>query len=257
LVQHGQSTGKGLWHAMQHGGPNIDLPPAARAGVQSFVDTFVPLARELKHAGRGALALTAQKLFDALGLKQSIIDADESPNVTTKRMENLAHVAKALERFEGYTEAQGPLLTEFLRVSALTRNDTEVENEDEKRGKVTLMTLHSAKGLEFPYVFLVGVEEELLPHKRTIETGLDFGEERRLCYVGMTRAKRQLWLTYAKTRMRYGRLEPRTPSRFLDELPEPPIIEHRDREVPVTEEAADAKADEFFAKMRATLGIEE
>jgi superfamily I DNA/RNA helicase len=104
---------------------------------------------------------------------------------------------------------------------------------------------------------LVGVEEELLPHKRTIEMGLDFGEERRLCYVGMTRARKRLWMSYAKTRMRYGRLEPRTPSRFLDELPEPPIIERRDRECPPTEEEADSKADEFFAKMRATLGIEE
>ncbi len=257
LVQYGERTGKGLWHAMNNAGADIDLPPAARAGLQSFVDTFGPIARELKQATRGSLGVTAHKLFDALGLRQSIIDADESPNVTAKRIENLEHVTRALERFEGYTEASGPLLTEFLRVSALTRGDSEPEDEDEKKGKVTLMTLHSAKGLEFPYVFLVGVEEELLPHKRTIEMGLDFGEERRLCYVGMTRARKRLWMSYAKTRMRYGRLEPRTPSRFLDELPEPPVIERRDRESPPTEDEADAKADEFFAKMRATLGIEE
>lgn len=257
LVQYGESTGKGLWHAMQHGGPNIDLPPSARAGVQSFVDTFGPIAAELKKAGRGNLAITAQRLFDALGLKQSILDADESPKVLAKRLENLAHVTQALERFEGYTEATGNLLQEFLRVSALTRNDSEVEDEEAKKGKVTLMTLHSAKGLEFPYVFLVGVEEELLPHKRTIEMGLDFGEERRLCYVGMTRARKQLWMSHTKTRMRYGKLEPRTPSRFLDELPEPPVIERRDRHSAPAPEEADAKADEFFAKMRAQLGIED
>jgi superfamily I DNA/RNA helicase len=257
LVQHGESTGKGLWYAMAHGGARIDLPGQARAGLQQFVDTFGTLATQLKHAKRGELSQATNKLFEAIGLRQSIVDANETPNITAKRLENLDHVVRALERFESHTESNGPLLVEFLRVSALTRGDTEVDDEDEKKGKVTLMTLHSAKGLEFPYVFLVGMEEDLLPHKRTIELGLDFGEERRLCYVGMTRARRRLWLTYAKLRMKYGRAEPRTPSRFLMELPGEPAVLTRERHIaPQSEEEADALADDFFKKMKAQLGID-
>ena len=258
LVQYGEATGKGLWYAMAHGGPNVDLPATARAGLQQFVDMFTPIASELRQAKRGAMALKAAELFEKLGLRQSIVDANETANVTAKRIENLDHVAKALERFEGYSQTNGPALAEFLRVSALTRNDTEAEDEDAKLGKVTLMTLHSSKGLEFPYVFLVGVEEELLPHKRTIEMGLDFGEELRLCYVGMTRARKKLWLSYARNRMRYGKLDPRTPSRFLSEMPEEPIVTRRERgAAPMTVEQEEAQAEDFFAKMKAQLGIDQ
>lgn len=257
LVQYGESTGKGLWHAMVHGGPNVDLPASARAGLQQFVDMFTPIAAELREAKRGSMALKAGELFEKLGLRQSIVDANETANVTAKRIENLDYVQKALDRFEGYSQTMGPALAEFLRVSALTRGDTASDDEDEKLGKVTLMTLHSSKGLEFPYVFLVGVEEELLPHKRTIEMGQDFGEERRLCYVGMTRARRKLWLSHCRHRMKYGKLDDRTPSRFLSEMPGEPVVLRRERgAAPMTVEEEEAKADEFFAKMKAQLGIE-
>src|SRR5215208_3199857 len=80
------------------------------------------------------------------------------------------------------------------------------------------MTLHNAKGLEFPVVFTIGCEDGVFPHSRAIESG-DLEEERRLCYVGMTRAKRQLYLTYARTRMLYGGRDWNLPSRFLEEIP--------------------------------------
>ncbi|MBC7794601.1 MAG: ATP-dependent helicase, partial [Clostridia bacterium] len=257
LVEYGEKTGKGFWHAVCHGGPNVDLPSAARAGLAQFVDMFQPLAQALRTAKRGEMSVHAAKLFEALQLRQTIVDANETANVTAKRLENLDHVTRALERFEEYSTTEGPALQEFLRVSALTRNDSEVEDEDAKLNKVTMMTLHSAKGLEFLYVFLVGVEEELLPHKRTIEMALDFGEERRLCYVGMTRARRKLWMSYARNRMRYGKYEPRTPSRFLSEMPNEPVVIRRERSAaPAPEEDEEAQANAFFAKMKAQLGIE-
>ena len=87
--------------------------------------------------------------------------------------------------------------------------------EDNTKNEVTLMTLHASKGLEFDYVFLIGMEEELLPHKKTIQDSTDVSEERRLCYVGVTRARKKLVMTYAKERKIYGKMIERHRSRFL------------------------------------------
>jgi len=115
-------------------------------------------------------------------------------------------------------------LREFLSRMALDPKDekdekNEQEKKDDPKNQVTLLTLHGAKGLEYPVVFLVGMEEGFLPHRRSVEEGQDLSEERRLCYVGITRAKDQLVFTRAKTRVRYGKPMPRNRSRFMDEVP--------------------------------------
>ncbi len=97
------------------------------------------------------------------------------------------------------------------------------ENDESTADQVHLMTLHSAKGLEFPHVFLVGMEEELLPHRSSIEDD-NIAEERRLAYVGITRARQTLTLTLAKRRRRRGELSRCEPSRFLAELPEQDLV---------------------------------
>jgi ATP-dependent DNA helicase Rep/DNA helicase-2/ATP-dependent DNA helicase PcrA len=134
-----------------------------------------------------------------------------------------------------------------------------VKNEEKKddQGKVTLMTLHSAKGLEFPAVFMVGMEEELLPHRRTLELGGDLSEERRLCYVGITRAKKRLWLTKCLYRSSRGKMMERGGSRFLEELPEGDGVLRWNRNSPPSDEMTDSKADDFMAKIRAQLGMDE
>ncbi|MGR8981847.1 MAG: 3'-5' exonuclease, partial [Gammaproteobacteria bacterium] len=92
-------------------------------------------------------------------------------------------------------------------------------NEEEKAGdQVSLMTLHAAKGLEFPHVFMIGMEENILPHQNSLETG-NLDEERRLAYVGITRAQRTLTFSYCTHRKRYGEISECEPSRFLNELP--------------------------------------
>jgi ATP-dependent DNA helicase Rep len=92
------------------------------------------------------------------------------------------------------------------------------QEEEDDSNRVQLMTLHASKGLEFPHVYLMGMEEELLPHRNSIESG-DIEEERRLAYVGITRAKKTLTMTLARQRKQFGELLDCTPSRFLDELP--------------------------------------
>ncbi|MEK7703822.1 MAG: 3'-5' exonuclease, partial [Myxococcota bacterium] len=181
---------------------------------------------------------------------------DDAPALSARRLENLDEVVRALTRFEHHLPHDAAPLAEFLRSSALVRDPA--EDEEAPKHQVTLMTLHGAKGLEFPYVFMVGVEEELLPHKRTMELGGELPEERRLCYVGITRAKRRLWLTYARHRVRHGRHEERSPSRFLSELPtDDAIVRRVDRDATPTDGQQDEAADTFFKKMRAQLGIDD
>ncbi|MEZ4272277.1 MAG: 3'-5' exonuclease [Myxococcota bacterium] len=186
-------------------------------------------------------------------MRDAVVDADDSPKVAARRLENLDEVGHALERFEKTVSSDEDVLGEYLRSSALDRRPKE---DKENVGQVTLMTLHSAKGLEFPYVFLVGAEEELLPHRRTLELGGSLEEERRLAYVGITRARVKLWMTWAATRIRYGSPVPRGPSRFIESLPDSSFLVRRSRNAAASGEESEAMASEFFKKMRDQLGID-
>jgi len=134
------------------------------------------------------------------------------------RLENIKEFVSAAREFESNNPDTG--LTEFLENIALVSDiDRMDEDSPEAKSSVSLMTLHSAKGLEFPVVFLVGLEEGLFPHSRSMESEEELEEERRLCYVGITRAKNRLYLTYANQRTMYGTPSLCTPSRFLREIP--------------------------------------
>lgn len=109
-----------------------------------------------------------------------------------------------------------PTLENFLSTVSLV---SDIDNADMEDERVTLMTMHSAKGLEFPVVFLAGMEEGLFPHARTLMNETEIEEERRTCYVGITRAERKLYITNAKARMIYGKTLSYEPSRFISEIP--------------------------------------
>lgn len=256
LAQYGVEHHVRLWDALQCAHEVPGLPKAAVAGAAALVDVLRPAAKRLRSARPTEAAPVAKQLFDLLGLRDAILGDDDAPALAARRLENLDEVVNALTRFEQHLSGDVSPLGEFLRSSALARDP--VEDPEEPVSQVTLMTLHGAKGLEFPFVFMVGVEEDLLPHKRTMEIGGELSEERRLCYVGITRAKRRLWLTYARHRLRHGRHEDRSPSRFLSELPEDASIVRRiGRDAAPTDEQQDDAADAFFKKMRAQLGIDE
>ena len=141
-----------------------------------------------------------------------ILEAEDSPEAYS-RIENIRELVNAAMD----SKDRGETLDQFLDHAALV-SDADAYDE---RAQITLMTLHAAKGLEFPLVFLCGLEEGLFPHSRTFLNPDDIEEERRLCYVGMTRAMDQLVLTRAVYRRRYGTDMPEAsvPSRFLDEIP--------------------------------------
>jgi DNA helicase-2/ATP-dependent DNA helicase PcrA len=143
------------------------------------------------------------------------------------RMENLEELVNAAHQFsqEGVPDDMPPLAA-FLAYAALESSDEQAESWDDS---VQLMTLHSAKGLEFPVVFLAGCEEELFPHFRSMHDPKALEEERRLCYVGVTRAMHKLFMTYAEVRRTYGKEAYHRPSRFLHEIPVELISEVRFR----------------------------
>jgi DNA helicase II / ATP-dependent DNA helicase PcrA len=132
------------------------------------------------------------------------------------RVENLAELVSAAKEYEGRDEAA--TLGGFVdRLSLLSDAD---EAEGTADARVMMMTLHSAKGLEFPVVFIAGLEEGLFPHSRSAEDEAELEEERRLCYVGMTRARKKLFLGSANRRRFYGEYRASSPSRFIDEVPD-------------------------------------
>jgi DNA helicase-2/ATP-dependent DNA helicase PcrA len=169
---------------------------------------------------------------------QGVIEMSDLPSHYEKeprdkmeaRLENLRELVNAAESFALPAEDEEAGLTElqsFLSHAALEAGETQGEDWDDC---VQLMTLHSAKGLEFPLVFMAGMEDGLFPHQRSVqESGGRLEEERRLCYVGMTRAMEQLYLTYAEVRRLFGSENYARPSRFLDELPSERLQEIRPR----------------------------
>src|SRR5204862_7092059 len=125
------------------------------------------------------------------------------------RLENLEELVGVAREYDA--TADEPALEEFLQQIALFSEQDALRDEE---GIVTLMTLHNAKGLEYPVVFVIGCEDGVFPHMRAIEAG-DLEEERRLCYVGVTRAKSEIYLLFARTRALFGSREVNLPSRFL------------------------------------------
>ncbi len=188
------------------------LPRAAGESAKRLLGLFRDLARYQE--GEGLVALV-QKLIQAVDYKSEV---ERCYNDAMTRETRWAGVTEVLNFAENYVRrAKEPTLLDFLEELSLTANDDRTQEDSSRRKAVTLMTLHAAKGLEFPQVYIAGCEEGILPHQRSVEEDT-IDEERRLMYVGITRAQERLVISHAAERARYGTRVLCTPSRFLFEL---------------------------------------
>jgi DNA helicase-2/ATP-dependent DNA helicase PcrA len=212
---YADAHGLSLWEALEH-------PEEAGCGGAPLkaIDKFHTL---MQSSMAGALELSVPELLERVLDQSGYLESLEAERTIEAqgRMENLMELVGVAREYQ--ESAESPSLSEFLQQISLFSDQDAIEEE---RSLVTLMTLHNAKGLEFRAVFLIGMEEGVFPHSRSIEEqGLE--EERRLCYVGLTRAQERLVLTHAAARSLWGSRGYNLPSRFLDELPQEEI--ERDR----------------------------
>jgi DNA helicase-2/ATP-dependent DNA helicase PcrA len=207
-----------MWRVLQQVIAQKLLPARALNQLAAFVELVNRLDQETDDMNLG-------DLMDYVVKQSGLLDfhKQEKGEKGQARVENLQELIAAAQEFASSDEERSPL-QEFLDNAALNAGEHEAaEFED----SVQLMTLHSAKGLEFPLVLMVGMEENLFPHKMSMEDANRLEEERRLCYVGITRAMRKLYLTYAESRRLYGTDNYHSPSRFLREIPRELIQEVR------------------------------
>ncbi len=217
-----RDRGCSLWQAARDLVAQVALP--ARAS--NALGGFLRLIGELREttAGGDLWDLVAQ-VIETSGLREHYRKNKDGKGID--RIENLEELINATRQFSYETvDEELDDLSAFLAHAALEAGEAQAEAEGDC---VQLMTLHSAKGLEFPLVFITGVEEGLFPHGMSVEDPERLEEERRLCYVGMTRAMRQLVISFAETRRLYGSETYPMPSRFIREIPSQHMMEIRAR----------------------------
>jgi DNA helicase-2/ATP-dependent DNA helicase PcrA len=192
---------------------------------------------------------TLKALIEEINYRDYISGLYKTPEAAFRRIENIDGFVESITHYESGEES--PSLHGFLETMALT--DLMEEKEEKSRQGITLISFHSSKGLEFPVVFIAGVEEDILPHKKSADRDEDIEEERRLFYVGITRAMNELYITYTDRRSKYGKEKPSVPSRFLKEIPEE-AIKRLDRFEKLDPEQEKVYAKKFFANIKAILG---
>jgi DNA helicase-2/ATP-dependent DNA helicase PcrA len=198
------------------------LEESARGGLNEPVARFVRLINDLKElAGRVALDKLVGAVIERVEYRRELERLYPDPMEREARLASIEELLNAAAAYAKSNRSGEGCLRGFLNDVALGgRDDSDDKEHQLERNAVALMTLHSAKGLEFPYVYMVGMEEGILPHKRSLELPDDssIDEERRLCYVGVTRAQEQLTLSFALTRRKWGKPRETVPSRFLYEM---------------------------------------
>jgi len=208
LTSHARKTGQSLWKILKNV-EDADLYKPAENSVKEFVAMIQELKQDLANNVR--LSEVTKKLLERSGYMRALVE-ENSPKSMSRR-ENINELQNAISYFEKNTK--NPKLSNFLQEISLI---TDTDKYDEEKPAVTLMTVHAAKGLEFPVVFVVGLEEELFPVGSRNNEEVNIEEERRLFYVAITRAQKELFFSHCRSRYKYGEEKPMMRSRFLDEV---------------------------------------
>jgi len=215
LGAHANERHISLFAACSELGLMQKLSDKSRQRLTKFTEWVTDTADRIE---RGDTFAVVEQMIDQIGYESWLRENAKTPQSAERKMQNVVELIEWLKRLAvgadgGKEKSLAEVVSKIMLMDILERNQ-----EEEAGDQVSLMTLHAAKGLEFPHVFMIGMEENLLPHQNSIDTG-NIEEERRLAYVGITRAQRTLTFSYCTHRKRYGEISECEPSRFLGELP--------------------------------------
>ena len=216
IVSYADAHATTFWDGIDHLDQIDGVPTRTGKQLAAFRDLMRSLsAFAAEHDGKPSEVVG--EVLSQSGLLEELQRSEDPQDAS--RVENLSQLQSVAAEFEQNTP--DATLAGFLETTALVADSDQLPSEGEDSGKVTLMTLHTAKGLEYPVVFLTGMEQGTFPHSRAMEDADELSEERRLAYVGITRAKRRLYVTRAAVRAQWGQANEMMPSQFLDEIPGP------------------------------------
>jgi len=218
IDQHAASAGISFWRALCDAKNAASIPSRSLIAINDFIHLLDSL-RTLVEA-RTKPSVIAQAVLEQSGLLAELVNsADPQDEGRVENLQELVSVATEYEESE-VDDGEEISLSGFLEDVSLVADSDQIPDGEDHGGVVTLMTLHTAKGLEFPTVFLTGMEEGIFPHSRTLGERSEIEEERRLAYVGLTRARQRLYLSRSEYRSSWGAPTYNPPSRFLAEIPE-------------------------------------
>ena len=224
-----QQNGITFWQGLLRVNENSSVPARAAAAINEFTAMISALAVLVEAKTKPSVVVEAA--LEQSGLLKELVDStDPQDEVRVENLKELVAVSMEYEErpFEDLGEDEEISLAGFLEKVSLVADADEIPEGEDHGGVVTMMTLHTAKGLEFPTVFLTGMEDGIFPHSRTLGEKDEIEEERRLAYVGLTRARQRLYISRAEYRSTWGAPNYNPPSRFLDEIPEE-VIEWRNQ----------------------------
>lgn len=224
VASYADAHGTTFFEAIEHMEQIKGMSTRTTKPLSAFRDMMHELAAFAKDHDTKPSEVVAEVLAKSGILEE--LQRSEDPQ-DASRVDNLSQLQSVAAEFEQNTP--DATLAGFLETTALVADSDQLPGENEDSGKVTMMTLHTAKGLEYPYVFLTGMEQGTFPHQRAMEDTSELAEERRLAYVGITRAKRRLYVTRAAVRAQWGQASDMMPSQFLDEIPDE-LIDWKRRE---------------------------
>ena len=223
--QFAQSCGISFWQGLLRCSEITSVPARASQAISEFTSMISALSVLVEAKVKPSVIVEAALEQSGL-LKELAESTDPQDEVRVENLKELVAVSMEYEErsFEELGEDEEISLAGFLEKVSLVADADEIPEGDDHGGVVTMMTLHTAKGLEFPTVFLTGMEDGIFPHSRTFDDKNEIEEERRLAYVGLTRARKRLYISRAEYRSTWGAPNYNPPSRFLDEIPEDVIV---------------------------------